>query len=177
MLDPAQFHEKVHDLVVDVFVLLFGAAFCFLGVFLPGFAFAVERFGLGLVFVDLFGIPVVKFQVFHSNQFDSVSQMDQCLQMVRFGLQQFHLLLQNPVPVEVRGIQNPLNVFQGKLQFPEQKDQVQPFQRSVVIEPIAGFGYFCGFQQPDGIVVVQCPDTDMSQLRNFVYGFHGISSC
>ena len=41
---------------------------------------------------------------------------------------------------------------------------------------IACFREGCGRQQPDGIIVVQCPDTDTGQFADFVNGHHGYPS-
>ena len=46
----------------------------------------------------------------------------------------------------------------------------------IVIQPVACFREGCGRQQPDGIIVVQCPDTDTGQFADFVNGHHGYPS-
>jgi hypothetical protein len=83
------------------------------------------------------------------------------------------LLFQSPVPVKVRGVQNFGNSFQGKAQFPVDNDEVQPFQCIRVIQPVACLGNGGGFQQTDGIIVVECAHTHAGLLCDLVYGFHG----
>ena len=53
---------------------------------------------------------------------------------------QLDLLFERPVPIEAGALDDPLDLLQGKLQFPEQENLLQGFQRRVVIQPVTRFG-------------------------------------
>ena len=96
--------------------------------------------------------------------------------MLLFQSQQRDLLFQRHFPVKGGIFQDSLNIFQRKLQFPEQQDLLQTFQRCIVIQAVAAVGMPGSGQQADLVIIVQRAYTHAGQLADFVYGHHGGTS-
>ena len=67
--------------------------------------------------------------------------------------QQGDLLVQRFPPVKGGALDDPLNVLQRELQFPEQQDLLQGFQCRIVIQPVTRFRIGRRPQQADPVAV------------------------
>ena len=74
--------------------------------------------------------------------------------------QKADLIGQGPGRIKIGAVENFCDFLQGKLKLPQKQNGVQSFQGGIVIEPVAGLRHLAGPQKPDGIIVVQRPDTD-----------------
>ena len=111
----------------------------------------------------------------HSCFHSLAGKVDQPAQALLLQFQQPDLLFQRRGLVKLRVIHDPLDLLQGKRQFPEQQNALQSCQRRIVIQPVARLRYRRGPQQPDGVIVVQRAHADPGDLTDFVYRFHGVS--
>lgn len=98
------------------------------------------------------------------------------IQVLPLQGQQPDLLLQCQLPVKIRALQDPSDLLQRELQFPEQQNLLQMLQRPFVIQPIAGFGVCGGGQQSDPVVILQGTDADTGALTNLVNRHHKTTS-
>ena len=64
----------------------------------------------------------------------------------------------------------------GNAEIPEDQDHIQPLQSRFIIKSVAGIGQSGGFQQADGIVVVQRSGADAGFFADLFYREHTVTS-
>ena len=110
-----------------------------------------------------------------SRRFYSTGKVNQFFQMLLFQPQQFDLLVQRFPPVKRGALDDLPDLLQGKLQFPEQQDLLQGFQRRFVIQPVARPGVFRRGQKPDLVLIPQGAYAHACQPAHFMHRHHGVS--
>ena len=93
--------------------------------------------------------------------------------MLLLQLQQFNLLVQCLLPVKGRIVDDPPDVLQRELQFPEQENLLQGFQGRIVIQPLARIRIFRRRQQTNPVIVLQGAYTHACQPADLMNRHHG----
>ncbi len=108
----------------------------------------------------------------HSSCSDATGQGDQAVQAFLFQLEQPDLLIQRFPAVKGRTLDDPLNVFQGEFQFPEQEDLLKDLQGRIVIQPVACLRVFRRMQETDPVVILQGAYTHACQPAYLMHRHH-----
>ena len=176
MADGAELGKDTHQRITGRLHLRRGLACGFLLKFLVSVGLAPLFFCLCGVFVDFPVVKGCKVHNGHSCHLNFPGMGNECVQVLPLKLQQVDLLLQSFLLVESGGVENLPDFLQRELQLPEEQNGLQTPQGCIVIQPIACLCHPGGFQQTDGIVVVERAHTHAGDAADFFYSFHIISS-
>ena len=130
----------------------------------------IHLLGVG---VQLFVVICFEVHVHHSCVLNVTGVVDEPIQLLPAKLQQPDLIIQGGHGIKVLRGKQFLDLLQGKFQLPEEEDGLKTPQCLFVIEPVSGLRYFCGLQQPNGVIVVERAHTHTGQATDLFDCFHG----